>query len=420
LTAIAAIVLVAIALGIISRPLLTRTTAGRSRAGVVVLPELEERYRSALADIQDAQNDWEIGNLSESDYARFRDDGRRRAAEALRDITGVAEQREQLRGNVARELAALRASPMVTAAPAPANGRAQSASRSVPGSSARRMPKPYIIGGTVLTGLAVVGIVVLYVRAIGVQEAQAPVGAIPPPVPRAALVDAGGGYWAAQSTGLMQSADGHSWRSAGPIADLRAIVARDGRPWLALGPTSVVMSPDGGATWTALASPPPGTDLGGAQATTDGVYAYVGGVGIVRSMDGEGWEQIAGPVPERVNGLAVLPGQQGGLAIYLAAGGRVIRTGDGGRTWSAASGAVNLALTGSVRSIAADASRGALYAATSDGIFKTTRDGTDWERLPFRGSVSAISARGDRLIAIDDSGHVFVSNSGGVAWTADR
>src|SRR5205807_782235 len=49
-TAIAAIVLVGVALVIISRPLLTRSTGTRTRAGSG-LAEIVERHRNALADI---------------------------------------------------------------------------------------------------------------------------------------------------------------------------------------------------------------------------------------------------------------------------------------------------------------------------------------------------------------------------------
>jgi photosystem II stability/assembly factor-like uncharacterized protein len=280
------------------------------------------------------------------------------------------------------------------------------------------VPAPYFIGGTAITVLAVVGIVFLYTRAVNVQAAQAPVGAVSAPFPRGVLVDAGGGYWAAKPDGLAQSTDGRSWKTVLPDVDLVGIAARDGRAWLAVGSKSAAVSNDGGSTWT-QASTPSG-DVGGAQAGPDAAYAYFNGAGLLRTTDGQNWDQVADPLTNRVTGFAIATGSQGGQVMYLVAGGQIIRSGDGGRTWVSASGAVNLAVTGVVRGIAADPLSATLYAATSDGIFRTTRDGSDWDKLPFRGGVIAVAARGDRMIAIDESGHVFLSKSGGVAWTADQ
>jgi hypothetical protein len=264
----------------------------------------------------------------------------------------------------------------------------------------------------------VIGIILLYLRAVGVQESQAPVGSIPAPLPRTALVDASGSYWVARADGLMQSTDGRTWRSVGPTAEVAAMATKDGAPWLALGPGTVLVSTDGGGTW-AVAGQGRGQAVGGVQEGPDGAYAYFGDAGILRTQDGERWDQVADPLPERVVGFAIAPGSQGGHMFYLAFSNGVARSLDGGRTWSPASGAVSLAVTGTIRGIAADPTRAVVYAATSDGIFRTTRDGNEWERLPFKGGASVVAARGDRMIAIDENGHVFVSKSGGVSWTAD-
>jgi hypothetical protein len=423
-TALVAIALVSIALAVISRPLLSRARSGRVGSSASVLVEIEERYRSALADIQDAQNDWEIGNLSEDDYTRFREDGRRRAAAALREISAYNQQREETRVAVEREIAARAA--IVQSLP-PSNGKVSVNGHvpavqppSVLSPSSRQTTRAYLYGGMALAVFAVAGIAGLYLRAVGVQQAQAAVGAIPSPLPSSLLVDSTGGYWVARADGLMQSTDGHAWRSLAQGTPLKVIATKDGAPWLALGQTTTLISSDRGATWAPAANAPPGRDLVGAQAGPDGVYGYWGDAGIYRTADGERWDPIAPPYPERMIGFALVPGSLGGHIMYLAQGSRVIRSPDGGRTWAAASGAVNLAITGTVRAIAGDPVKGAVYAATSDGVFRTTRDGTDWERLPFRGPATAVAARGDTLMAVDDSGHVYLSNSGGVSWAVDR
>jgi hypothetical protein len=418
-TAIAALVLISIALVIISRPLLSRHTAERVRSGPTGLAELEERYRNALADIQDAQNDWEIGNLSEEDYTQFREDGRRRAAAALRDLTVYADQRAQVRSEIEREIAALStasAAPLPTVEAPPRNGSTPRQRQLAP-KAARPAQSRYVVAGAALVAVSLVGIAALYFRGVGLQQAQTPVGSISAPGATTALVDSTGAYWVAKPDGIQQSPDGRSWTYVLQGTPVTAIATRDGRPWMALGPTAALVSEDGGSTWTQAGSALPGRELGGAQSGPDAVYAYFADAGIFRTTDGSQWEQIAAPVQERVSGFAIVPGSQGGQIIYLAGSGRVIRSGDGGRTWAAASGAVNLAITGVLRGISGDPTKGAVYAATSDGIFRTTRDGTEWERLALRAPVSVVAGRGDDLVAVDDNGHVYVSDSGGVSWT---
>jgi len=420
LTAIAAIVLVAIGLAVISRPLFARSTRRRLEGVESRLAEVEERYRSALADIQDAQNDWEIGNLSEADYARFRYDGRRRAAEALREIAAFTERRAHIRREVERELAAMgRPTGVASAVVDHANGRVPAASPRTTAAS-QRGGIVYAVGGAAGVAAAIAGIVFIYAHARSIQAAQAPVGALPGLQVHAVVTDARGGFWVATQNGLLRSDDGRAWRPGGAAADISGIATRDGAPWLAVGRDVSLESDDGGATWVEITTDLPDGGIAGAGSGMDGAFAYVAGAGLYRTDDGAHWMLVAAPVNDPVTGLAILPGSQGGQAIYLAAGRSVIRSGDGGRTWASAAGAVNLAVTGVVRGVSADATRGALYAASSDGIFRTTRDGSEWEKLPFQGSVRAVAGRGDRLVAIDDDGHVFVSNSGGAAWTADQ
>src|SRR5688572_22496289 len=102
---ILASLLLALGLGIFAYPLLRRTTQEQAVRTRDELAGLQERYRNALADLQDADTDWEIGNLSEADYTTARTRHRRVAAEALRGMTTLSDERERIREELAREIA---------------------------------------------------------------------------------------------------------------------------------------------------------------------------------------------------------------------------------------------------------------------------------------------------------------------------
>ena len=100
MTTLAALLLVAAALVAILYPLWSRVRPGSSRPSDGGLAVAEERYRSALADLQDTELDWENGSLSATDYSALRERYRRRAAETLRELV----MRQQLQGIQASEV----------------------------------------------------------------------------------------------------------------------------------------------------------------------------------------------------------------------------------------------------------------------------------------------------------------------------
>jgi photosystem II stability/assembly factor-like uncharacterized protein len=279
------------------------------------------------------------------------------------------------------------------------------------------LPAPVLVGAAT-AAVALAGIGLLYLHAAGLQAAQAPLATLPIAHAHTVLVDEAGTYWVGHHDGLLRSADGRSWRPVVPQGDIMAIVSDPSR-LLLFGHEVMLESTDGGASWTVASHDLPDADVHGAQRGILGIYAYVEGRGLFRSTDGRHWEQSSDPVAPGVGGLAVVPAADGGDAVFLAAAGTVLRTADGGRTWAAAAGAGNAALTGTVRSLAGDAGGGALYAATTDGLFRSTSRGADWVKLPFRGSLAAVGARGAQVAVVDDRGQFFRSRDGGGAWTAE-
>src|SRR3954452_20396443 len=148
MTTVLAIVFTAIALAIVSQPLFVR----RSRSSTVELgeAELQERYRNALADLQDAELDHEIGNLTNQEYEELRERYRLRAADSLRQIDQDRARREQYRLEIAREIARRSAH---------APGDLEVAPARQPAASSRKPSLPIVAGG--LAVLAVAGIVLL-------------------------------------------------------------------------------------------------------------------------------------------------------------------------------------------------------------------------------------------------------------------
>jgi photosystem II stability/assembly factor-like uncharacterized protein len=403
LTTLLALCLIAAVLVVMLYPLYVRRPVAQVAEGLTPL-ELEEHYRSALADLQDTELDWQVGNLSEADYHRLRDHYRQRAAELLRELDLRASLRaavvEEMRGTGAIPAQAVEAGAAV-AAPVGVN----------------RGPLRVAIVGVSIAVIAVGAIAALYARLASVQAAQAPLATLPIAHAHVVTIDERGGLWVGHHEGLLRSNDGVAWRAAAFSGDVMAVLSVDDRQ-IVLGHDVLLESRDGGTSWQALAHNLPGTDVHGAQRGRAGMYAYVVGAGLFRSTDGTTWERRADPLPQEVGALALLPGPDGGDVLFLAAGGSVLRSPDGGRTWASAGGMGNLALSGFVNGLASDPSRGVLYAGSGDGLFRSTSGGSDWTRLPFRGSVIAVGARGDRIAVVDNRGQFFLSVDGGGSWTA--
>ncbi|MEA2641149.1 MAG: Photosynthesis system assembly factor [Chloroflexota bacterium] len=430
MTTLAALLLIAVVLSIMAQPLLIGRVPTRARSEPDDAREWDERYRAALADLQDAELDRELGNLSEGDYAAVRDHHRRRAALALQELDTRDAQRARVRAEIEREAARLvGALHPGSAAEAPTGGPpaqpwvdSRPVARSTtarPAAASRALPRlPLAIGGAVAL-LVLVGITAIYLRAQSTQAAQAPLAALPADQANMVMIDQAGTYWLAHQTGLIRSANGRSWQPVSIDGDVRAIVDMPDRARrLAFGPNVLLQSGDGGASWTPGQSDLPRGDVRGAGLGAEGLYAYVANVGVLLSRDGSHWEQTGSALPQDVGALAVLPEGDADV-LFAAVGGSVRRSADGGRTWSAAAGAAGLALVGSTRTVFADPSRDAVYAATTDGLFRSASKGADWVKLPFRGSLTAGGARGDRIAVVDEAHNFYLSTDNGGSWLAN-
>ncbi len=122
-------------------------------------------------------------------------------------------------------------------------------------------------------------------------------------------------------------------------------------------------------------------------------YVATMGSGLLRTDDGKTWHSVgASTLPKNIWRIAIDPakGPGGPPPMYVgAAGGGFFKSLDAGQTWTVlnkglAKGALN------VRSIALG--RGVILLATSDGVYKSTDGGKNWEPMGLQGDdVSSVT-----------------------------
>lgn len=368
--------------------------------------ELEERYRSALADLQDVELDRQVGNLIEADYAALRLRYRMRAAQVLAELDAEREARIRAEVLVGRPSNGHDTDAAVHDAVQATQGRSDSSRAPAPLSRA-------LVPAAALIVAAIFGIGLLYTRSAQSQSQQDVLAVLPIGHAHGITV-AADGFWVAHHDGLLHSSTGEQWQPSIGRDDWMGIVESPGGGWLAMGHDVLRLSRDGGRTWSAAAHDLPGTDIHGAQRLGTRLYSYVVGWGLFRSEDGLSWEHWAPPVAGNVYGMAVLPGAPD--VVFLASSDRLIRSVDGGRTWSEASGAGNLALRGAVRGVAADVTRDTLYAATSDGLYQSRVRGSQWIKLPPRSGLMAVGASDGTVAILNERNEFLLSRDGGVSW----
>ena len=268
-----------------------------------------------------------------------------------------------------------------------------------------------------------------------------------------------GTLYAAFDTGIFKSTDaGNTWINpstglpGGPTVFALALDPRTpGTLYAGTGDGVVFKSVDGGSTWNAAST----TGLSGAivssfafDPSTPGTLFVGMGGGVFKTIDG-GDTWTATPVRDIVFALARDPtsppgtlyaGTAGGINSITGSGGGVLKSTDGGATWSAAN--TGLPDFATVTALALDPrALGKLYATsggggadvTGGGVFKSINFGDTWSAastgLPGGTIVSALGidptmpgtvyAGTDNLNGSGDGGSgVFKSMDGGNTWSA--
>jgi len=196
--------------------------------------------------------------------------------------------------------------------------------------------------------------------------------------------------------GLMRSEDGgRTWKA---LVDRRAFDAMQlamgsrsnpGRVYIA-GHDVFQASDDGGSSWRPVENNLPGTDIHQFAIdpdNSDRLTAVVVGFGTFRSADaGHTWMKLPTQPPADVTALASAGAEPEVLYVGTASSG-VLRSVNGGGSWTAASGqAGSDAAFRAVLVLAVDASdRQTIYAGTESGLAKSTDGGAHWAALSYPG-----------------------------------
>jgi len=231
----------------------------------------------------------------------------------------------------------------------------------------------------------------------------------------------------ANASGLLESRDGgRTWtQSLLDVVPAAMAVSPAGEGFVyVLSESGVRVTADAGRTWQTVADVLPGTEILAAAVNPylpTEVYASFADAGLQRSRDrGETWEAVATPDDEAI--VAIHVGSIPPLLFIALESGRVQASSDEGETWAAASGAVTMALRGPVRALTGAPDGRVLYAAAHTGLYMSTSDGQTWVDLPLRKPLVAVAVdpASDRtVLAVTETGEVYRSTDGGIAWRSE-
>jgi photosystem II stability/assembly factor-like uncharacterized protein len=209
--------------------------------------------------------------------------------------------------------------------------------------------------------------------------------------------------------------------------------AFDGSHGVAVGAAGeVVVSQDGGKTWTSQKSPSALSLLG--VATAGGRSIAVGQMGLILTSDGGTWKQAPSEASERLMAVAMT---DQGLAFAVGAFGTVLKSTDAGATWSNAAPAWGPMFANSTETLG-DSFRPHLYSVHIGGngvitiagelsfILQSADAGASW-RIVHRGvnkdghidsSLFGMSLREDGVgFAVGQSGTILKTSDGGSDWS---
>ena len=171
-------------------------------------------------------------------------------------------------------------------------------------------------------------------------------------------------------------------------------------------------SDDGGQSWSPVKPTLPGTDVHGfaASATQPNTYyAYVVGFGLFKSTDGgTAWSAVA-PAPGSTMSLAVSKSSSGDVLFALTMEG-MARSRDGGRSWEA----VREVPAGSVSAVGE-----MVYVADRGTVMASTDGGQTWQRRSFprnAGLIGAAPSNTSVVYIVTDRLEVWRSRDTGASW----
>ena len=236
--------------------------------------------------------------------------------------------------------------------------------------------------------------------------------------------------WAVGAAGtiLVTSDGGETWTApTTPVPtthDLAAVAFADaGHGWAVGAAGTILVTSDGGETWTAPTTPVPTTHDLAAVAFADAGHGWaVGAAGtiLVTSDGGETWTAPTTPVPT-THDLAAVAFADAGHGWAVGAAGTILVTSDGGETWTAPTTPVPT--THDLAAVAfADAGHG--WAVGAAGTILVTSDGGEtWAApttpVPTTHDLAAVAfADAGHGWAVGAAGTILVTSDGGETWAA--
>lgn len=411
-------------------PLVKRGSAPAASRTVGIRDDLSERTLVLYQELEEIDLEHEQGDLTAEEYAALRETQkqqvlallaeRQRAAEALpagEDVQDTATLSAAIEEEILRIRAQRRGEQYV-----PAEQRADGVA---PAPALARGVHWLWIGVPLALVLIAFGVIFqLYRTSARTLTEQTPIAR----VDAAGLIGfahiAPGHVLLAHENGLLESRDGgRAWTASALAAEPAALAtspAGEGTAYVFTA-QSFHVTADAGETWQEVVDTLPGNDILAAAVdpfTPTDVYASFAELGLFRSRDGgRSWEPIATPAEEQI--VAVLVSHAPPLIFIALESGRVQVSTDEGETWSAASGAVTMALRGPVRALTGAVDGSMLYAAAHTGLFMSTSAGQTWIDLPLRKPLLAVAVdpSSERtVVAVTESGEVYRSLDGGISW----
>ncbi len=415
-------------------PLVKRKGAPATHRRESVRDDIAERTLLLYQELEEIDLEHEQGDLTAEEYASLRETQKQRVLALLqtrqREADALDEAKERgdtnaLSDAIEAEILRIRArrrgeqsvpADQVSAAEVPAPA------------TARGMHWLWIGVPVLLVLIAFGGIFQLYRASSRTLTQQTPIAQID------AAVLVGFAYVApdqvllANASGLLESRDGgRAWtQSSLDVVPIAMAVSPAGAGFAyVFSESGVHVTADAGRTWQAITGTLPGAEILAAAVNPylpTEVYASFADVGLQRSRDGgRTWEAVATPDNEAI--VAIHMGSIPPLLFIAVESGRVLASSDEGETWRAASGAVTMALRGPVRALTGAPDGRVLYAAAHTGLYMSTSDGQTWVDLPLRKPLVAVTvdpATDRTVLAVTETGEVYRSTDGGIAWRNEQ
>jgi len=207
--------------------------------------------------------------------------------------------------------------------------------------------------------------------------------------------------WAVGANGKLVKWDGSTWAarsvSSWPAGKaLRSIAFSGSAGWAVGDGLGIAVTTDSGATWTTLRAPSGTGVLRSVAAIGDsGTAVAVGDGGRIEYLQSASSAVRTSPTSNILYGVTFMDALHG---CAVGASATVVRTSDGGTTWSAVPGVPRVPVVANwdIRAVAFDDASHGMGVGPYNAVWRTSDGGTTWvvEQMPLEGAILDYSLRG--------------------------